>query len=134
VGLFGNFGDGFKAGNKVRDDLQRQENGSEWRVAEERFEIAGGASACADEDEQKKDGKDAGSGPALENGASADATVVDVRKKQSNRQAEEKSWKKNGLPANAIEFERIKLRKKGRRRVFRRPQLPRGRRWSRREA
>ena len=41
VRFLGDFGDGFEAGDEIRNDLERQKDGSEWGVAKERPEVNG---------------------------------------------------------------------------------------------
>ena len=107
VGFFGVLGDGFEAGQEIRNDLQREKDGEKRSGVKNGMEICGSAADGADGDEGDENEEDHGGHGLLEIGAEADAAVVDSGEKQSERDAENEAREKNGLASDAIELEGI---------------------------
>ena len=111
IGFFGVLGDGFEAGEEIRNDLQREKDGEIGTRLENGMEVCRGAADGADGDEGDKNNEDHGGHGFLEDGAETDAAVVDCGEKQSESDAEEEAGEKDGLAGDAIEDETIQRRK-----------------------
>ncbi len=125
IGLLGCLGYRFESGQEIRHDLQREQNGKPRHMAEIRTEISWRAPVTADEDEDEEHQQNRGGCPVLENRARADAPVVEPREKRGDRQAQQQTGEKYGLPGDTIKFPGIQLRKNVRRQFTDRDSLPR---------
>src|ERR1022692_1175575 len=106
-GFFGRLANGFEPGHEIRDDLNHQQEGNQWRVGEEWRKVARRSFACADGYENYEQGERAEGCPVLEGRAEADTAVIQCSEQRGEAETEDKVWEIDGASGDAVDLDRI---------------------------